>query len=218
VRDEVPPQYDLCTGMDDFYCLHLPLPKNDGTERRAHRRATEDHSEYGHRRRYRRCLCLGSGVVQSKSPTPGSDLGLGRYRSACPACRLFPSIGQTMVEFTSPLVRRRRPAQNSHKPDAVEFIFNAIRKCTGQITLVAIAPFSNVGALIDKDPATFRQLKRKRPVLLSITHISMRLLELICVLLRVGIDSGTINCWQPMLDYRYETTAGCSGRGDRHLA
>jgi IS5 family transposase len=59
---------------------------------------------------------------------------------------------------------------------------------------------------------------RKRVIFLSITHISMRLLELSCVLLRVGIDSGTINCWQPMLDYRYETTAGCSGRGDRHLA
>ncbi len=45
-------------------------------------------------------------------------------------------------------------------PNAIDFVLDAIGKNPGQITLVSIAPFSNVGALIDKDPATFRMLKR----------------------------------------------------------
>ena len=45
-------------------------------------------------------------------------------------------------------------------PDATSFTLDAIRRNPGQITLVAVSPFSNIGALIDKDPATFRELKR----------------------------------------------------------
>ena len=45
-------------------------------------------------------------------------------------------------------------------PDAIDFTLNAVRRNPGQITLIAIAPFSNIGALIDRDPATFNQLKR----------------------------------------------------------
>ena len=45
-------------------------------------------------------------------------------------------------------------------PDATELTLDAIRKNPGEITLIAIAPFSNIGALIDRDPATFRKLKR----------------------------------------------------------
>jgi len=45
-------------------------------------------------------------------------------------------------------------------PDATSFTLGAIRRDPGQITLIAVAPFSNVGALIDRDPATFRKLKR----------------------------------------------------------
>ncbi|MGH9615209.1 MAG: nucleoside hydrolase [Acidobacteriaceae bacterium] len=45
-------------------------------------------------------------------------------------------------------------------PNAIDFILSEIRQNPGQITLISIAPFSNVGALIDKDPATFRKLKR----------------------------------------------------------
>lgn len=45
-------------------------------------------------------------------------------------------------------------------PDAIEFTLNAIRHNPGQITLIAIAPFSNIGALIDRDPVTFRQLRQ----------------------------------------------------------
>ena len=45
-------------------------------------------------------------------------------------------------------------------PDAIEFMLDTIRKNPGQITLVSVAPLTNVGALIEKDPATFRKLKR----------------------------------------------------------
>jgi inosine-uridine nucleoside N-ribohydrolase len=50
-------------------------------------------------------------------------------------------------------------ARASH-PKAVDFILDQIRRLPGEITLVAIGPMPNVGALIDKDPATFRKLKR----------------------------------------------------------
>ncbi len=45
-------------------------------------------------------------------------------------------------------------------PDATSFTLDAIRRNPGQITLIAVSPFSNIGALIDKDPGTFRKLKR----------------------------------------------------------
>lgn len=43
---------------------------------------------------------------------------------------------------------------------AIGFILEQIRRYPQQITLVGIAPFSNLGALIEQDPGTFRQLKR----------------------------------------------------------
>jgi purine nucleosidase len=45
-------------------------------------------------------------------------------------------------------------------PDGVAFILDQIRRYPGQITLISIAPFSTVGAVIDRDPAAFRNLKR----------------------------------------------------------
>jgi purine nucleosidase len=45
-------------------------------------------------------------------------------------------------------------------PDAVDFILDTIRKNPGQITLISIAPFTNVGAAIERDPATFRKVRR----------------------------------------------------------
>ncbi len=52
-----------------------------------------------------------------------------------------------------------RFAKSSH-PDAVAFLLEQIRRYPGQITLIAIGPLMNVGAAIDKDPCTFRNLKR----------------------------------------------------------
>jgi purine nucleosidase len=50
-------------------------------------------------------------------------------------------------------------ARASH-PASADFIFDQIRRNPGEITLVCIGPLMNVGALIDKDPQTFRKLKR----------------------------------------------------------
>jgi purine nucleosidase len=62
-------------------------------------------------------------------------------------------------------LNQRRYAEGGHfaratHPDAVPFILDQIRRYPGQITLVCIGPLVNVGALIDKDSATFRKLKR----------------------------------------------------------
>lgn len=45
-------------------------------------------------------------------------------------------------------------------PSGPQFLLDQIRRYPGQITLVAIAPFSTVAAAIDQDPETFRKLKR----------------------------------------------------------
>ncbi|MGB8477827.1 MAG: nucleoside hydrolase [Acidobacteriaceae bacterium] len=44
--------------------------------------------------------------------------------------------------------------------DAIAWMAKTIRANPGQITLIEIAPLSNVDALIDRDPAAFRMLKR----------------------------------------------------------
>jgi inosine-uridine nucleoside N-ribohydrolase len=50
-------------------------------------------------------------------------------------------------------------AKSSH-PKSVDFILDQISRYPGQITLIAIGPLMNLGALIDKDPQTFLKLKR----------------------------------------------------------
>lgn len=50
-------------------------------------------------------------------------------------------------------------ARPSH-PKAVDFILEQIRRHPGQISLVAIGPLVNIGALIDQDPRTFHKLQR----------------------------------------------------------
>jgi purine nucleosidase len=50
-------------------------------------------------------------------------------------------------------------AEASH-PQAIDFILDQIRHYPGEITLIAIGPLMNIGALIDKDPETFRKLRR----------------------------------------------------------
>jgi inosine-uridine nucleoside N-ribohydrolase len=50
-------------------------------------------------------------------------------------------------------------ARSSH-PNSVDFVLDQARKYPHQVTLVAIGPLPNVGAMIAKDPATFRLLKK----------------------------------------------------------
>jgi len=64
------------------------------------------------------------------------------------------------VHFTQAAWAEAFPEPAGKWPDAVDFILGAIRQNPGEITLISLAPLSNVGAAIDRDPATFRQLKR----------------------------------------------------------
>jgi purine nucleosidase len=64
-----------------------------------------------------------------------------------------------------PIGRQRRYGEEEHFPKtthpvAIEFILQEIRRFPGEITLVTMGPLTNVGALIDKDAETFRQLRR----------------------------------------------------------
>ncbi len=73
------------------------------------------------------------------------------------------AVGQP-TQTSNPFTQRRyaeggRFARASH-PKAAEFILEQIRRYPGEVTLVAIGPLVNVGALIDKDAATFRRLRR----------------------------------------------------------
>ncbi|MGA2673466.1 MAG: nucleoside hydrolase [Terracidiphilus sp.] len=54
----------------------------------------------------------------------------------------------------------RYDACEKDRHDAVGFILRSARAHPGQITLIAIGPLFNIQAAIERDPATFRQLKR----------------------------------------------------------
>jgi inosine-uridine nucleoside N-ribohydrolase len=88
------------------------------------------------------------------------------------ADRMLTEAGRADIPVTAgipsatknPMSQRRyaesRPATKTAHPPAVDFLFEQIRRYPGQITLIAIGPLINIGAAIDRDPATFRKLKR----------------------------------------------------------
>ena len=51
-------------------------------------------------------------------------------------------------------------APDRKHPDAVEFLLSQIRVHPGEITLIAIGPLRNIRGAIERDPETFRKLKR----------------------------------------------------------
>ena len=76
----------------------------------------------------------------------------------------IPVAGGVATKTNNPMSQRRYGegshfARTSHLA-AVDFILDQIRQNPGEITLVAIGPLANVGALIDRDAETFRKLKR----------------------------------------------------------
>ncbi len=67
---------------------------------------------------------------------------------------------QPKTAFTQRIyAENRRFARSSH-PGAADFILDQIKQNPGEVTLVCIGPLFNAGAAIEKDPATFRKLKR----------------------------------------------------------
>jgi inosine-uridine nucleoside N-ribohydrolase len=61
-------------------------------------------------------------------------------------------------DFSQAAYARQSPARMHI--DAVDFLLDQIRAHPGQITLISIGPLTNVQAAIERDPATFRKLKR----------------------------------------------------------
>ena len=62
------------------------------------------------------------------------------------------------LHFTQAAYAKQAP-ELKHK-GAVDFLLGQIRAHPGQITLIAIGPLFNVQAAIERDPATFKKLKR----------------------------------------------------------
>jgi purine nucleosidase len=68
----------------------------------------------------------------------------------------YPTKGT--LHFTQEAYAQRGPEMKL--PGAVDFILEQIRNHPGEISLIAIGPETNLGALMDRDAETFRKLKR----------------------------------------------------------
>ena len=84
-----------------------------------------------------------------------------RFLAATGAASI-PLTAGVHTETDNPLTQR---AYAEHYParkhaDGVAALLTAIHQHPGQITLIAIGPLFNIGAAIDRDPATFKKLKR----------------------------------------------------------
>lgn len=67
---------------------------------------------------------------------------------------------EAAMSFSQSVYAKGGTAQHKDHPDAVDFTLEAIRRYPHEVTLIAIGPLFNVGAMIDKDPTTFLRLKR----------------------------------------------------------
>jgi len=87
---------------------------------------------------------------------------VGRVRAetahaAIPVAEGVPTASKTA--FTQARWAQGGPAPATHLA-AVDFLLRQVKEHPGEITLIAIGPLTNIGAAIDQDAATFRQLKR----------------------------------------------------------
>ena len=84
-----------------------------------------------------------------------------RYLDAIDRAQIPVNVGEATPvhgHFTQATYARRQ--QPRKYGDATDFLLHAIRLHPGQVTLIAIGPLFNVQAAIDRDPVTFRKLKR----------------------------------------------------------
>jgi purine nucleosidase len=75
-----------------------------------------------------------------------------------PVAEGIPTVSKT--PFSQARWAQAGAAPKAHPAGAVDFLLNEIRQNPGEITLVAIGPLTNVGAAIERDPATFKKLRR----------------------------------------------------------
>lgn len=83
-----------------------------------------------------------------------------RYLAAVGRARIpvLAGVETKSVHFTQAAYARQSPDRKH--ADAVTFLLRQIRAHPGQITLIAIGPLFNIQAAIERDPATFKKLKR----------------------------------------------------------
>lgn len=85
--------------------------------------------------------------------------------------RYLAAVGRTDVAVTAGMptshtnvstqaAYAQQAAGSLKHPDGVQFLLDQIKAHPGQITLIAIGPLFNIQAAIERDPATFKQLKR----------------------------------------------------------
>jgi purine nucleosidase len=66
--------------------------------------------------------------------------------------------GPQQAGFSQAAWAERQPAKEH--PAAVDFLLEQIKQHPGQITLIGVAPLTNLAAALKRDPATFKKLKR----------------------------------------------------------
>ena len=82
-------------------------------------------------------------------------------RSDIPVLTGVPTQRADAAAFSqAPWAKAGLPHKALGKNDAVVFLLEQARLHPGEITLIAVAPLTNIGAAIDRDPAAFRKLKR----------------------------------------------------------
>jgi purine nucleosidase len=79
------------------------------------------------------------------------------HRESIPVAEGIPT--QSKARFSQARWAVGGPSTRPH-PDAVDFLLQQIRRHPGELTLISIGPLTNIGAAIDRDPATFRKLQR----------------------------------------------------------
>jgi purine nucleosidase len=84
-----------------------------------------------------------------------------RYLAAIGDAKI-PVTAGVHTETSNVMTQRAYASEASARrhEDGVTAMLDAIRKHPGQVTLIAIGPLFNIGAAIDRDSQTFRQLKR----------------------------------------------------------
>jgi len=79
-------------------------------------------------------------------------------RSDIPVAVGIEKHGPGQGGFSQARWAERQPAKPH--PNAVDFLLDQIKQHPGEITLIGIAPETNLGAALERDPATFKKLKR----------------------------------------------------------
>jgi len=79
-------------------------------------------------------------------------------RTDIPVAAGIEKHGPGQATFSQARCAERQP-DKPHAP-AVDFILDQIKRHPDEITLIGIAPLTNLGAAIERDPATFKKLKR----------------------------------------------------------